>query len=39
MVQLAKKLPDRDKMGTIISNTKGQVLITSAQIEWTSQMT
>ena len=26
-------------MGTIISNTKGQVLITSAQIEWTSQMT
>lgn len=39
MVQLTKKLPDRDKMGTIISNTKGQVLITSAQIEWTSQMT
>lgn len=39
MSSTSKKLPDKDKMSKIIHDSIGQILITCAQIEWTSQMT
>lgn len=35
----AKKLPERDKLLKIIRSTQGQVLITCAQMAWTTEVT
>lgn len=38
-MQASKKLPERDKLLKIIRSTQGQVLITCAQMAWTTEVT
>lgn len=38
-VEGQKKLPERDKLLKIIRSTQGQILITCAQMQWTSEVT
>jgi hypothetical protein len=38
-MQASKKLPEREKLQKIISSTQGQILITCAQMAWTTEVT
>ncbi len=38
-MQASKKLPEREKLQKIIASTQGQVLITCAQMAWTTEVT
>jgi hypothetical protein len=35
---IQKKVPTKDVMGKIIHSSKGQILISMTQIEWTTQV-